>query len=64
MTPIDRVITFRPDEDILAAMEALKDRDGMPYSEQVRRALRVWLAGKGVMQKKTDRKRGDTRPRS
>jgi hypothetical protein len=39
----ERVVTFRPDDDILEAMKALKERDGMPYSEQIRRALREWL---------------------
>lgn len=45
----DRIVTFRPDEDLLIAMEALKSRDGMPYSEQIRRALREWLVSKGVL---------------
>ena len=51
MSPTDRVVTFRPDEDLLRGMEALKARDGMPYSEQLRRALRVWLESKGVIEK-------------
>jgi hypothetical protein len=62
MTPSDRVITFRPDADILQSMAALKERDGIPYSEQIRRALRVWLAAKGVM--KAERKQAATRKRS
>ena len=48
MSP-ERVVTFRPDEDILAAMEAIKERDGIPYSEQIRRALREWLQQKQVL---------------
>jgi hypothetical protein len=48
VTP-DRVVTFRPDEDVLVAMEALKERDGIPYSEQIRRALREWLVSKGML---------------
>ena len=51
MSPTDRVVTFRPDEDLLAAMEALKGRDGIPYSEQIRRALRAWLEQKGTLKK-------------
>ena len=62
MSPSDRVITFRPDDEILAGMEALKEQDGTPFSEQVRRALREWLANKGAM--KADRKRAGTRKRS
>jgi hypothetical protein len=30
-------------------MEDLKDRDGTPFSEQVRRALRAWLEEKKVL---------------
>lgn len=51
MAPTERVITFRPDADILLAMENLKERDGTPYSEQIRRALRAWLEEKRVLQR-------------
>jgi len=61
MTPTMRVMTFRPDEDILEAMEALQERDGTPYSVQIRRALRAWLIEKDVL--KVDRKRAGTRKR-
>jgi hypothetical protein len=57
MTPTERVITFRPDADILLAMEDLKERDGTPYSEQVRRALRAWLEEKQVLVAKAASKR-------
>jgi hypothetical protein len=40
-------------------MQQLKSRDGVPFSEQIRRALREWLGGKGV--RKTARKRAGTR---
>ena len=61
MTPRERVVTFRPDSDILRAMESLRERDGMPYSEQIRRSLRAWLPSKRVM--KAERKRASTRKR-
>jgi hypothetical protein len=61
MSPIDRVLTFRVEDDVLAGMGRLKERDGIPYSEQIRRALRFWLASKGVM--KSERKRAVTRKR-
>ena len=48
MTPIKRTITFRIDEELLAQMEALWQRDGINASEQIRRALRIWLKSKGV----------------
>ncbi len=49
MTPTRRVTTFRVDADLLDAMDALRVRDGIPYSEQIRRALRPWLERKGVL---------------
>jgi len=62
MTPVRRVATFRVDNDLFAAMQRLQERDGMPLSEQIRRALRPWLESKGVM--KSERKRAGTRKRS
>ena len=58
----NRVVTFRPDEEVLEAMEALRERDGIPYSEQIRRALREWLGSKGII--KAERPRAGTRKRS
>lgn len=62
MTPERRVATFRIDDDLLEAMRSLQERDGMPLSEQIRRALRPWLETKGVI--KAERKRAGTRKRS
>ncbi len=62
MTSRDKVLTFRPDRDVHEAMEALREREGVPFSEQIRRALRAWLESKDVM--KSDRKRAPTRLRS
>jgi hypothetical protein len=59
-----RVATFRIDEDILEGMEFLRDRDGTPFSEQIRRGLRLWLESRGVAIKKADGKRASTRKRS
>jgi len=61
MTTKARAVTFRPDKEDLEAMEALRVRDGVPFSEQIRRALKSWLAEKGVM--KSERKRALTRKR-
>jgi hypothetical protein len=58
MTPTSRVITFRPDADILEAMNRLRDRDGVPFSQQIRRALRQWLGQRDVLKGK--RKRSST----
>lgn len=52
MTPTRRVTTFRIDDDLLRAMQLLQQRDGIPLSEQIRRALRPWLESKGVLKSK------------
>jgi len=49
-----KVMTFRIDDDLIEGMDKLWERDGIAVSEQVRRALRVWLESKGI---KTARKR-------
>lgn len=43
MTPVRPVYTFRIDEDLLVNMQALKERDGIPYSEQIRRGLKLFF---------------------
>ena len=53
--------TFRLDPDLVKGLEDLRVRDGVPISEQVRRALRTWLDSKGI---KAERKRAATRRRS
>ena len=37
------VTGFRLDKDVAAALREIKDREGIPISEQVRRALRAWI---------------------
>ena len=61
MTPVRRVATFRIDDDLMEGMQRLQGRDGIPLSEQIRRALRPWLEAKGVL--KSERKRAVTRKR-
>jgi hypothetical protein len=46
---------FRVDPDLFGAMRRLQVRDGISFSEQMRRALRVWLEGKGVLPPTTRR---------
>jgi hypothetical protein len=45
------------------ALATIRDRDGVAVSEQVRRALKQWIAEKGVALK-PERKRASTRKRS
>jgi hypothetical protein len=61
MTPRTRY-TFFIDEDQRAALAAIKERDGISESEQIRRAVKAWIAEKG--EQKPERKRAGTRKRS
>jgi hypothetical protein len=70
---VDYATSFRLTEEILAGLKAVQERDGIPQSEQVRRALRAWLQDKGVLappgvkktaSTKTARKRAGTRKRA
>jgi hypothetical protein len=54
--------TFRIDDELLEGLRAVKERDGIPQSEQIRRAIAMWLESKSVI--KAERKRGVTRRRS
>ncbi len=61
MTP-RRKYSFWIDDEQAEGLKAIKDRDGVLESEQIRRALNDWLQKKGVM--KAERKRAVTRKRS
>jgi hypothetical protein len=66
MTP-RRVATYRLDDELLEGLHRIWVRDGVPPSEQVRRAVRQWLESKGEgvrNAEKSDRKRATTRKRS
>jgi hypothetical protein len=54
VTPRSRY-TFFIDEEQRAALTAIKDRDGISESEQIRRAIKAWIEQKGV-QKATSRR--------
>jgi hypothetical protein len=54
---------FRMAPELMEAMRALKEKDGIPVAAQVDRAVRAYLKAKGVTVK-TDRKRAVTRKRS
>jgi hypothetical protein len=62
--PPRKLTNFRIEDDLLDALRRIKDRDGIPLSEQVRRALRAWIEGKGeTVEKKADRLRVSPRKR-
>ena len=34
--------------ELKAGLDAVRERDGVPNSEQIRRAIRAWLEAKGI----------------
>jgi hypothetical protein len=52
-----KIATFRIDQELLDGMELVWERDGVAVSEQVRRAIRAWLEGKGIRLEKAQGKR-------
>jgi hypothetical protein len=54
---------LRIDVDLLEAMRSLKDREGVPVTTQIEMAVRQWLKSKGIVVKKADRRRAQTRKR-
>jgi len=62
MTPL-RQTNFRLEEELLEALQLIRDRDGIPVSEQVRRAIKAWIEAHGVTVR-AERKRAVTRKRS
>jgi hypothetical protein len=63
MTP-KRLTNFRLDDELLEALQLVKDRDGIPISEQVRRAIRQWVEQRGVKVKAAGQRAVTRRPAS
>ena len=50
----DKVLySVRLEPEQLRLLKAVKARDGIPESEQIRRALMIWFEQKGVLKAKT-----------
>ena len=41
-----KLTAFRLAPEMVAGLQAIKDRDGIPITEQVRRAIATWLRAK------------------
>ena len=50
-----RATGFRLDAELLEGLRLVYERDGILPSEQVRRAVRVWLTRKKVLASRTER---------
>ena len=46
-----RRVTFYIAPDLSAGLKTIKERDGVPESEQIRRGIRLWLETKGITPK-------------
>lgn len=58
-------LQIRIDDDLMEGLRRVRDRVGVPVSEQIRRAIRVWLAQQDdAPAPKGARKRAGTRKRA
>lgn len=64
VTPRRKLFSFWIDPEQAEGLKAIRDRDGVLPSEQIRRAIDDWLERKGVTAKRAERKRAATRKRS
>lgn len=53
--------TFFIDAEQRAEFAAIQERDGISESEQIRRAIKAWIAEKGVKQEQAAPRRAGTR---
>ena len=58
-----QAMNIRIDPDLVDALEAVRDAEGIPVSEQIRRGIRLWLDQKGAAPRATKRKASSTRAR-
>jgi hypothetical protein len=56
--------TFFIDSDLRDALATIKERDGIPESEQIRRALRAWVDTKEGNEETSRRAWAGKRPRT
>ena len=57
------MVSFFLGSDLGDGLKAIKDRDGIPVSEQMRRGIQMWLESKGYRVKRTQKRKGGTRKR-
>jgi hypothetical protein len=46
--PIKKIYSFKIDPRMADALKVVKERDGVPESEQIRRGIAMWLRANGV----------------
>ena len=53
--------SFYLDPELSAGLKTVKEQDGVPESEQVRRGVRMWLEFKGLKLKRPAARKGGKR---
>lgn len=56
--------TLKIDPELLEALREIKQRDGIPESEQIRRGIQLWLDSKGYKPARTVERKGAVNRRS
>ena len=49
--------SLRLHPELAGLLKALKERDGIPEAEQIRRSLRLWFESKGMLKPKAKSER-------
>ena len=57
VVPNRKRVNFYLDADLGEGLKAIKDRDGIPEAEQIRRGIKLWLDAKGYRLKRPSAKR-------
>ena len=56
MSPrIRKLFTFPINDELMAGLRSVEERDGISKAEQIRRGIRLWLVSKGVMRNERPR---------
>jgi len=52
---VRKLTNFRIDPDLAEGLKLVKERDGIPEGEQIRRAVRIWLESKDAIKSPRER---------
>jgi hypothetical protein len=52
---VRKLTNFRIDPDLADGLKLVKERDGIPEGEQIRRAVRAWLESKDAIKSPRER---------
>ena len=52
---VRKLTNFRIDSDLAEGLKLIKERDGIPEGEQIRRAVRAWLESRDAIKSERER---------